>query len=72
MTTEQETGRVAAVRRAAPAAASKVGSKTGKPGAKTVPRTGVRPVQDVIRFDRHAGDRLGQPPQAAGLRQAQA
>ncbi|MFI6987185.1 hypothetical protein [Nonomuraea wenchangensis] len=39
MTTEQETGRVAAVRRAAPAAASKVGSKTG---AKTVPRTGVR------------------------------
>ncbi|MFK4038086.1 hypothetical protein ACI2LC_20025 [Nonomuraea wenchangensis] len=43
MTTEQETGRVAAVRRAAPAAASKVGSKSGsKTGAKTVPRTGVR------------------------------
>ncbi|MET8991570.1 hypothetical protein ABZW49_39480 [Nonomuraea wenchangensis] len=43
MTTEQETGRVAAVRRAAPAAASKVGSKAGsKTGAKTVPRTGVR------------------------------
>ncbi|QYC40681.1 hypothetical protein Nocox_15330 [Nonomuraea coxensis DSM 45129] len=39
MTTEQETGPVTAVRRAAPAAASKVGSKTG---AKTVPRTGVR------------------------------
>ncbi|GAA1751941.1 hypothetical protein GCM10009734_69810 [Nonomuraea bangladeshensis] len=43
LTTEQETGRVAAVRRAAPAAASKVGSKAGgKTGAKTVPRTGVR------------------------------
>lgn len=43
LTTEQETGRVAAVRRAAPAAASKVGSKSGsKTGAKTVPRTGVR------------------------------
>ncbi|MEU6730519.1 hypothetical protein ABZ917_43010 [Nonomuraea wenchangensis] len=79
MTTEQETGRVAAVRRAAPAAASKVGSKAG---SKTVPRTGVRrsaaPLQSKphpaepqqpkarTRTDARPGTRSGARPEAAG------